>query len=117
MLKEAVGANGIVGRLGGDEFAAIVFGLEDSDAVDEFCVKLSGRLKNIIFDMEYSASIGMTTGDDRELTFKDLYYEADQAMYYSKRQGKNRISFFDSIRKNDISVSHNSCAPSNTDVS
>lgn len=117
VLKEAVGANGIVGRLGGDEFAAIVFGLEDSDAVDEFCVKLSGRLKNIIFDMEYSASIGMTTGDDRELTFKDLYYEADQAMYYSKRQGKNRISFFDSIRKNDISVAHNYCAPSNTDVS
>ena len=117
VLKEAVGANGIVGRLGGDEFAAIVFGLEDSDAVDEFCVKLSGKLKNIIFDMEYSASIGMTTGDDRELTFKDLYYEADQAMYYSKRQGKNRISFFDSIRKNDISTPHNSCAPSNTGVS
>lgn len=117
VLKEAVGANGIVGRLGGDEFAAIVFGLEDSDAVDEFCVKLSGRLKNIIFDMEYSASIGMTTGDDRELTFKDLYYEADQAMYYSKRQGKNRISFFNSIRKNDITVPHNFCAPSITDVS
>lgn len=117
VLKEAVGANGIVGRLGGDEFAAIVFGLEDSDAVDEFCVKLSGRLKNIIFDMEYSASIGMTTGDDRELTFKDLYYEADQAMYYSKRQGKNRISFFNSIRKNGITVPHNSCAPSITDVS
>lgn len=117
VLKEAVGANGIVGRLGGDEFAAIVFGLEDRDAVDEFCVKLSGRLKNIIFDMEYSASIGMTTGDDRELTFKDLYYEADQAMYYSKRHGKNRISFFDSIRKNDITVSHNSGALSNTVVS
>lgn len=117
VLKEAVGANGIVGRLGGDEFAAIVFGLEDSDAVDEFCVKLSGKLKNIIFDMEYSASIGMTTGDDRELTFKDLYYEADQAMYYSKRQGKNRISFFDSIRKNDISTPHNSCTLSNTGVS
>lgn len=117
VLKEAVGANGIVGRLGGDEFAAIVFGLEDSDAVDEFCVKLSGKLKNIIFDMEYSASIGMTTGDDRELTFKDLYYEADQAMYYSKRQGKNRISFFDSIRKNDVSIPHNSGAPSITDVS
>lgn len=95
VLKEAVGANGIVGRLGGDEFAAIVFGLEDSDAVDEFCVKLSGRLKNIIFDMEYSASIGMTTGDDRELTFKDLYYEADQAMYYSKRQ--ERIAYRFSI--------------------
>ena len=117
VLKEAVGANGIVGRLGGDEFAAIVFGLEDSDAVDEFCVKLSGKLKNIIFDMEYSASIGMTTGDDRELTFKDLYYEADQAMYYSKRQGKNRISFFDSIRKNDVSIPHNSGALSNTGVS
>lgn len=117
VLKEAVGANGIVGRLGGDEFAAIVFGLEDSDAVDEFCVKLSGKLKNIIFDMEYSASIGMTIGDDRELTFKDLYYEADQAMYYSKRQGKNRISFFDSIRKNDVSIPHNSGALSHTGVS
>ena len=117
VLKEAVGANGIVGRLGGDEFAAIVFGLEDSDAVDEFCVKLSGKLKNIIFDMEYSASIGMTTGDYRELTFKDLYYEADQAMYYSKRQGKNRISFFDSIRKNNVSIPHNSGALSHTGVS
>lgn len=85
--------------------------------MDEFCVKLSGKLKNIIFDMEYSASIGMTTGDDRELTFKDLYYEADQAMYYSKRQGKNRISFFDSIRKNDVSTPHNSGALSNTGVS
>ena len=95
MLKEAVGANGIVGRLGGDEFAAIVFGLEDSDAVDEFCVKLSGRLKNIIFDMEYSASIGMTTGDDRELTFKDLYYEADQAMY--TQRGRERIAYRFSI--------------------
>ena len=102
-LLETVGENGIVGRVGGDEFIAVVCGIESREAIDDFCEQLSENLKNIIFDMEYSASIGMTVTTDRQATFKDLYYEADQAMYYSKRHGKNRVTFFDEINKKSTS--------------
>ncbi len=97
VLKKAVGDRGIVGRLGGDEFAALIYGMESGDDIAEFCNDLSCELKNIIFDMEYSASVGISAKGDRDMTFKDLYYEADQAMYYSKKNGKNQITFYDDI--------------------
>ena len=85
-VSPALKAYGIPGRARLFEVVQLSLIHIYSDAVDEFCVKLSGRLKNIIVDREYSASIGMTTGDDRELTFKDLYYEADQAMHFIIRE-------------------------------
>ena len=33
----------------------------------------------------------------RSHTFKDVYYEADQAAYTAKRRGKNQIVYFDDI--------------------
>lgn len=89
--------NGYAGRLGGDEFAIMVWGLDSRMQIKEFCRELIANLKNIIFDMEYSASIGISIRDGRNLTFKDMYFEADQAVYYSKKNGKNQIVCFDEI--------------------
>lgn len=97
VLKKVVGDRGVVGRLGGDEFAALISNVKTGDEITEFCNDLNSELKNIIFDMEYSASIGISTRDGRNMTFKDLYYEADQAMYHSKKNGKNQITFFNEI--------------------
>lgn len=91
--------SGYAGRLGGDEFALMVWGLDSRMQIKEFCTELIANLKNIIFDMEYSASIGISIRNGRNLTFKDLYYEADQAVYYSKKNGKNQIVCFDEIPK------------------
>ena len=100
ILSEVIGDRGIVGRLGGDEFAVFASGFQNSVEMEEFCVSLRENLKKIIFDMEYSVSIGAAKLDGRRISFPDFYYEADRAVYAAKRGGKNRIVFYDQIKEN-----------------
>ena len=97
ILKHNVQNRGYAGRLGGDEFAIIVWGFDDRTEIDDFCNQLTNDLKNIIFDMEYSASMGVAVRGDRFMTFKDLYYEADQAVYSAKKNGKNQLVFYEDV--------------------
>lgn len=100
ILNEAVNGRGLAGRLGGDEFAAFVWNLGSIEQMHEFVAKLRDNLKTIIFDMEYSASIGVGVLDsDRPLTFKDMYFEADQAVYAAKHHGKNQIIFYNDMEQ------------------
>ena len=103
ILSEVTGDRGIVGRLGGDEFAVFASGFQNSVEMEEFCVSLRENLKKIIFDMEYSVSIGAAKLDGRRISFPDFYYEADRAVYAAKRGGKNRIVFYDQIKENQES--------------
>lgn len=101
ILNEAVKGHGIAGRLGGDEFAAFVWNFDSADEMHEFCVTLRENLKTIIFDMEYSASIGVgVLEENHSLSFSDLYFEADQAVYAAKHHGKNQIIFYEDIEQN-----------------
>lgn len=59
--------------------------------MEEFCVSLRENLKKIIFDMEYSVSIGAAKLDGRRISFPDFYYEADRAVYAAKRGGKTGL--------------------------
>ena len=97
VLNETIGTHGMAGRLGGDEFAALIWGFSNRAAIVEFCDNLRMNLKNIIFDMEYSASMGVGIRAGRKMTFKDLYYEADQAVYVAKKNGKNQIVYYDEV--------------------
>ena len=99
VMNAVIGNHGVAGRLGGDEFAAFVWGLKNKCDIHKFCQNLQERLKTIIFDMEYAASIGISEVDDRKMTFSDLYYEADQAVYTAKHRGKNQIVFFKDIQE------------------
>lgn len=103
ILNEAVSGHGFAGRLGGDEFAVFVWDLGSIDEMRAFVSQLRDNLKTIIFDMEYSASIGVGVLDsDAPLTFKDMYFKADQAVYAAKHHGKNQIVFYDDIDEKTV---------------
>ena len=106
VFQRMVKNRGIAGRLGGDEFAAIVWSFHSDEEIDDYMKAFQAELKTIIFDLEYSASIGVSIKHDRDMTFADMYYEADQGAYYAKKNGKNQIVYYDQISqmKEDISL-------------
>lgn len=99
VFQRMVKGRGIAGRLGGDEFAAIVWSFHNDNEIKEYMQEFREQLKTIIFDLEYSASIGVSIRHGRNMEFKDMYYEADQGAYHAKKNGKNQVVFFDDIGK------------------
>jgi diguanylate cyclase (GGDEF)-like protein/PAS domain S-box-containing protein len=85
-------------RLGGDEFTVILSGLDRVGSVDRIAQSIIGTLAQPFKLGEESAEISASVGialyppDARELG--DLLARADQAMYASKKAGRNRFSYF-----------------------
>lgn len=94
ILGRMVEGRGIAGRLGGDEFAAYVWNIADGEEMRQFCRNLRDGLATILLDMDYSASMGVSAPGGRDVSFQDLYCEADQAVYAAKNGGKNQVVFF-----------------------
>ena len=94
ILREITENKGYAGRLGGDEFALIAWDFKNTGEIRDFCRDLVDRLKGIIFDMEYAASMGALIKGQETMDFKDVYYRADQALYSAKKKGKNRLVFY-----------------------
>ena len=90
----------VVGRLGGDEFTVLLTGLNDgsntiieriaSDIIDTL-VKVFKLGSNEVY---VSASVGITFYPNDASDIEGLFRNADQAMYLSKNQGRNRYSYF-----------------------
>ncbi len=83
------------GRLGGDEFIVLLQGKNSITEVTSFLKKLLESLNSVKFDglNGIHASIGVTelTLSDRDID--NAYKRADEALYESKRAGKNQITF------------------------
>ncbi len=96
-LKDCVRINDTVARLGGDEFAIICLGIDERDNTLVVAEKIIAALKEP-FDIDGThlkihASLGIAFYDEPGET-PDMFVErADQAMYASKKAGKNRYSF------------------------
>lgn len=86
----------LMGRFGGDEFAIILLGVspEQARVKAEQLIEAVRKLKiekNGVF-IPVSASLGVAdNGNGAITTFKDLFHEADMALYEAKRSGKDRI--------------------------
>jgi len=88
----------IIGRTGGDEFILFLKDIKD----DEILEKEAARFANFFHSfkageyVKYSAtsSIGATVYPRDAKDYHGLYTTADTALYEAKRQGKNRMVFY-----------------------
>jgi diguanylate cyclase (GGDEF)-like protein len=94
-------------RYGGDEFVVL---LPETDPTGAFVLaeKIRQEVAELAFtgterDVRTSLSIGVVAYPDDGTTADELMISADQAMYASKRQGKNRVIDFASARTGGLS--------------
>ena len=84
----------VVARNGGDEFCAIVRNVPKSVAITRaqaLCEAVASF--NFGLDVPISASIGVASFPIDASSAHELLEVADAAMYFSKRAGRNRVSF------------------------
>ncbi len=98
-LSSAVREEDTVGRLGGDEFIILAGELaapEDAGSLAEHLME-QFRTPFDLMDREVlmTASIGIACFPHDGNTTAELLRNADTAMYYSKKQGRNTFHYFD----------------------
>ncbi len=86
----------IVGRIGGDEF--LVF-MKDTtlekaaEKAESLCKLVYKRYSGAGVERLVTLSVGMSAFGVDGMTYEELFEKADQAMYRTKRDGKNSYSF------------------------
>lgn len=99
VLENAVKGQGVAGRIGGDEFSVCICEIYEKDLAIAICLRIKEALKQFMEDVNFTASIGVALSDGRKMNFWDLYYEADEAVYFAKENGKNQFVFADELEK------------------
>jgi len=96
MIRELLRPEQILARVGGDEFVVLC---PETDL--EGASTLAGKLRDRIAGLDYTycdlkvgvtCSFGVAERGDDMADHQDLYHAADQALYTSKREGRNRVS-------------------------
>jgi diguanylate cyclase (GGDEF)-like protein len=98
VIKESLGEEStIMGRVGGDEF--VVFTpIINTEWVDRKAKEVSKALnikyENNSSSWDMSASIGIAVTPEAGKEFKDIYRNADTALYQTKEKGKNGYTIY-----------------------
>lgn len=91
-----------IGRIGGEEFATLLYASDLASAT-----RMAERFREHIAAIDTSetghvfpvtASFGVTTTQLSGYLFDSLLSNADQSLYQSKRDGRNRVSTYDKLK-------------------
>ena len=100
VLKMTFRHEDLIGRLGGDEFLVFIKNVEVREILN--------RRMNELFAMIHSASeiplrcsVGITFVSKSRFSYERSLEEADQALYESKRLGKDRYCYYRDIKKGE----------------
>ncbi|MGZ8256189.1 MAG: putative bifunctional diguanylate cyclase/phosphodiesterase [Gallionella sp.] len=97
-IRHLLRAEDFVARIGGDEFVVIVHNFSELDQVSRIAGKIIEELrKPFALDANEAfigASIGITTCPKHCVVFSELVRQADSAMYFAKKMGKNNYQYF-----------------------
>ena len=99
MLQNSLASEGLVARLGGDEFAIVLVGETVANQARLFCEDVVAALESPIAvdgrQLSVKASIGFALFPLHGETVKDLFGNADLALYRAKTGGKGRYLTYD----------------------
>ncbi|SDO18063.1 putative bifunctional diguanylate cyclase/phosphodiesterase [Alkalicoccus daliensis] len=96
-LAENVQPDGIIGRFAGDEFAVLLPGTEEQEAL-----ALAKNLNHVMaapfqvlgHSISVTVSIGVSVYCGKQACSDELIKQADMAMYYAKKLGKNNYKLY-----------------------
>lgn len=104
VLKETIGEGNFVARFGGEEFLIICPNFNEED-LEKLALKIRENIINEEFLYEENfiqvrASFGLYSSKvDQKVSFDQLLQKADKALYYSKENGRDKITSFNKIKK------------------
>ena len=91
ILKSTFRHTDIIGRVGGDEFCIYMKDIPSIDFTYDKCKQVLDLMDEIDENFDLTLSIGVKIIDGHG-EFKNLFHQADEAMYESKRKGGNSIT-------------------------
>ena len=103
-MKSVLRESDILARLGGDEFTVILDDISDIHSVEAVAQKILDKLNHGINykgkEVYTGCSIGISRYPENGNVRSELLSCADSAMYFSKKSGRNRFSFYsDDLRE------------------
>lgn len=97
-LTNCVGVNGAIARLNNDEFAIIFNPVSSENAIVNYARHILQELRRPFFleerEIFITASIGIASYPDRGQEIDRLLSNANKAMKYAKKQGKNQYQIY-----------------------
>ena len=88
----------IVGRIGGDEFIILMRNVTTKEAVRTKAEQLLAETKKLVFKemggKGITISVGIALAPEHGKTYMNLYRGADQALYETKRNGRNGFTIY-----------------------
>ena len=109
--RQSVRASDLIGRLGGEEFAAVLY-----DTSRDKAVAVAERIRESFAQAAQevdgrpvcaTVSIGLVHCQDAALDVPELLAQADQALYFAKERGRNRVE----VASLDMMLKHKGDVP------
>ena len=108
IIKNSIRKDDILIRYGGEEFLLFVYKDQQKSALKVY-ERVRKNIDKHIFNYDANeisihVSIGVHTNPEQEKNIQEAIKVADKLLYIAKKEGRNRVVYYDESSKNDIGI-------------